>query len=106
MLAGVQRRREFPTRATQALQVFAHRGLQKVFENEGPVEAPWQLQVVERVPGRKWAMGYLVGVGVRPEHVSNPEPGTPRPIWGLTKIAAAAGALLGAVAVTVRALRG
>ncbi len=40
VLARVQRRREFPARVTQALQVAAHNGLEKVFENTGPVQAP------------------------------------------------------------------
>src|ERR1700722_3936796 len=34
-LAAVQRRREFPTRVTQTFQLFAHRGLARVFETPG-----------------------------------------------------------------------
>jgi 2-polyprenyl-6-methoxyphenol hydroxylase-like FAD-dependent oxidoreductase len=36
-LANVQKRREFPTRVTQAVQLAAHRGLARVFETAGPI---------------------------------------------------------------------
>jgi 2-polyprenyl-6-methoxyphenol hydroxylase-like FAD-dependent oxidoreductase len=68
-LAAVQRRRQFPTALTQSIQLLAHRGLARVFENSGPIRAPWQLKVVTRVPGVQRALGYAVGVGVRPEYV-------------------------------------
>ena len=67
-LAAVQRRREFPTRVTQALQLLAHKGFSKVFENPGPTKAPWQLKLALRIPGAHRALGYAVGIGVRPEH--------------------------------------
>jgi len=68
-LAAVQRRREFPTRLTQAIQLMAHRGMARVFENPGPFRAPWQMKVATRIPGIHRALGYAVGIGVRPEHV-------------------------------------
>jgi 2-polyprenyl-6-methoxyphenol hydroxylase-like FAD-dependent oxidoreductase len=68
-LAGVQRRREFPARATQAAQVRIHDALARVFANPGPVSAPWQLRVAVRIPGIHRALGYAVGIGVRPEHI-------------------------------------
>jgi 2-polyprenyl-6-methoxyphenol hydroxylase-like FAD-dependent oxidoreductase len=68
-LAAVQRRRTFPTRVTQAVQVFAHRGIARVFENPGPIHAPWQMKAAQRIPGIHRALGYAVGVGARPEHV-------------------------------------
>jgi 2-polyprenyl-6-methoxyphenol hydroxylase-like FAD-dependent oxidoreductase len=68
-LAAVQRRREFPTRLTQAIQMLAHRGLARAFENPGPLRAPWQMKVATRIPGIHRAVGYAVGIGVRPEHV-------------------------------------
>ncbi len=71
LLALVQRRRLFPTRVTQRLQVNAHKGMQYVFKNTGPLEAPWQLKIALRVPGLQSAVGYLVGVGVRPEHIQD-----------------------------------
>ncbi len=105
LLAGVQQRREFPTRVTQWLQVNAHKGLARAFETDGPIQAPWQLKVVAELPGRAWAMGYVVGVGVRPEHVASASQNTPRQQWSLKKAAVNAGALLGAMVAAARALR-
>jgi len=68
-LAAVQKRREFPTRVTQAIQLFAHRGFAQVFENPGPIRAPWQLKAAMKIPGIHRAVGYAVGIGARPEHV-------------------------------------
>jgi len=68
-LAAVERRRVFPTRVTQAVQMVAHRGMARAFENPGPIEAPWQMKAALRIPGVQSALGYAVGVGVRPEHV-------------------------------------
>ena len=68
-LAAVQKRRDFPTRVTQAIQLFAHRGFAQVFENPGPIRAPWQLKAAMKIPGIHRAVGYAVGIGARPEHV-------------------------------------
>ena len=68
-LAAVQKRRTLPTRLTQAVQLAAHRGIARVFENPGPIEAPWQLKAAVRIPGIQRAVGYAVGIGVRPEHI-------------------------------------
>jgi hypothetical protein len=48
-LAAVQKRRELPTRVTQAIQLFAHRGFAQVFENPGPIRAPWQLKAAMKI---------------------------------------------------------
>lgn len=71
-LAAVERRRVFPTRVTQAIQIAAHRGFARVFETTGPIQAPWQMKVAMRIPGIHRALGYMVGVGARPEHVREP----------------------------------
>jgi 2-polyprenyl-6-methoxyphenol hydroxylase-like FAD-dependent oxidoreductase len=68
-LAAVQKRRELPTRVTQAIQIFAHRGFARIFENPGPIRAPWQLKAATKIPGIHRAVGYAVGIGARPEHV-------------------------------------
>jgi 2-polyprenyl-6-methoxyphenol hydroxylase-like FAD-dependent oxidoreductase len=98
-LALVQLRREFPTRATQWIQVQAHKRFERVFQTSGPLQAPWQLKVISRVPGLQQVMGHVVGMGVLPEHAVI-EP------WSLKKAAVNAGALLGAAVVTLRAMRG
>jgi len=68
-LASVQARREFPTRATQFMQTQAHRGLARIFEQTGPLKAPWQLKAVTSIPGVQHLMGRMIGMGFRPEHV-------------------------------------
>jgi 2-polyprenyl-6-methoxyphenol hydroxylase-like FAD-dependent oxidoreductase len=104
VLEQVQMRREFPTRVTQFLQVYAHKALNAVFETHGPIEAPWQLKAVDAVPGRKWIMGYIVGVGIRPEHVRDPE--KPAALGVLQDFAVRFGAALGRIVRTARMLRG
>jgi len=106
LLARVQQRREFPTRVTQMAQVNAHKAIGLLFQNPGPLEAPWQLKAVAHVPGVQQVTGYLIGVGVRPERVAGAEGGGRQTGWSLKKAAVSAGALLGAVVATMRALRG
>lgn len=69
VLARLQRRREFPTRVTQFLQIGAHKLFARVFRNPGPLQAPWQLRALMAVPGIQRVMGRAVGMGVLPEHV-------------------------------------
>ena len=73
MLAKVQKRREFPTRVTQRLQITAHKGFARVFQDPGPAKAPWQLKLAMRVPALQLVLARLVGMGVRPEHIHTPE---------------------------------
>ena len=77
-LAAVERRRTLPTRVTQGIQLAAHRGFARVFENSGPIRAPWQLKAVVRIPGFQRAVGYAVGIGMRPEHVRQETASRPR----------------------------
>ena len=94
-LEAVQKRREFPTRFTQAAQVKLHQAFDRVFENSGPVKAPWQMKVVLRIPGVRRALGYAVGIGVRPEHIRGVERRK------LPILARAIGAALGAVVAAI-----
>jgi 2-polyprenyl-6-methoxyphenol hydroxylase-like FAD-dependent oxidoreductase len=71
LLAAVQARREFPARVVQSAQVAVHKAFARVFDNPGPLHAPWQLRVGSRIPGIHRALGYYIGIGVRPEHVRN-----------------------------------
>jgi 2-polyprenyl-6-methoxyphenol hydroxylase-like FAD-dependent oxidoreductase len=70
-LAAVQRRREFPTRVTQAVQAGAHRAFARIFANLGPVKVGWQFRLAVRIPGIHRALGYAIGMGMRPEHVQD-----------------------------------
>jgi 2-polyprenyl-6-methoxyphenol hydroxylase-like FAD-dependent oxidoreductase len=98
-LAAVQCRRELPTRLTQAIQIVAHRGLARAFENPGPIHAPWQLKAVVRIPGIHRAVGYAAGIGARPEHGRKENdsrakrPGVASAIFTAIGITAAAAAL-------------
>ena len=93
VLARVQRRREFPAAITQAVQVRAHKALARVFDHPGPIQPPWQLKVIARIPFIHAAVGYAVGMGARPEHVAGIER---PPRTSLIRSAVAIGAALGA----------
>lgn len=95
-LAAVQRRRVFPTRLTQAIQLAAHRGFARVFENTGPIHAPWPMKAVQRIPGIHRALGYAVGVGARPEHVREPKPSNLRKVGLAGLVCAGVGVAAGA----------
>jgi len=69
ILRRIQRRRAFPTRTTQRLQLNAHKVFENVFKNTGPMKAPWQLKVAARVPGLQRLMARIIGVGIRPERI-------------------------------------
>jgi 2-polyprenyl-6-methoxyphenol hydroxylase-like FAD-dependent oxidoreductase len=77
-LRGVQRRREFPTRATQRLQsAVQDRVISRVLGGPAPRRLPWLARLLRdhkllrRVPAR------VIGVGFRPEHVRTPEASVP-----------------------------
>jgi 2-polyprenyl-6-methoxyphenol hydroxylase-like FAD-dependent oxidoreductase len=69
-LAAVQRRRMFPTRMTQRLQVFAQNNiLSRVLASTGALTPPWPVRLLGRCPMLQRIPARLVGLGVRPEHV-------------------------------------
>ena len=105
LLAALQRRREFPTRVTQEIQVNAHRAFEKVFENPGPAHAPWQLKVAAEIPGVQRALARVVGMGIRPEHIAGAERRPACDKSRLVKIAAGIGIAAAVVAITVGVLR-
>jgi 2-polyprenyl-6-methoxyphenol hydroxylase-like FAD-dependent oxidoreductase len=73
LLAQVQRRRLFPTRATQAAQVAVqNRILGPVLDSRTTLAVPWPIKLLDRWPRLAGLPAYLVGVGVRPEHVRSP----------------------------------
>ena len=102
-LAKVQRRRELPTRVTQAVQIAAHRGLAHAFKTSGPIEAPWQVKAITRIPGIQRAAGYAVGIGLRPEHVREDKPKQPRRHRAALTVFAALGIVAEAAAITFAA---
>ncbi len=77
-LRRVQRRREFPTRITQAFQVKILRDLYPkksigtdghAVAVDGPDHEAVPLRLVRRVPALRHLTGRFIGQGVRPEHV-------------------------------------
>ncbi len=96
VLARVQHRREFPTRATQLLQANAHKLFELVFQHEGPITAPWQLRAAVRIPGAQRLLGRVVGVGVRPEHIATAEPRRYRTAKVVAVVASALGVVTAA----------
>ncbi|MPZ37216.1 MAG: FAD-dependent oxidoreductase [Rhizobiales bacterium] len=73
-LAAVQRRRMFPTRMTQRLQVFIQNNvLSRVFASRGTISPPWPVRLLSRWPVLQRIPARIVGLGVRPEHVETPE---------------------------------
>jgi 2-polyprenyl-6-methoxyphenol hydroxylase-like FAD-dependent oxidoreductase len=73
-LARVQKRREFPARVTQRAQVAAQNNIvQPVLASTKPLEPPWILRLINRTPLLQRIPAWLVGVGVRPEHIHTPE---------------------------------
>jgi 2-polyprenyl-6-methoxyphenol hydroxylase-like FAD-dependent oxidoreductase len=95
-LALVLRRREFPTRATQFMQLMAHRGFDWVFRHPGPIRAPWQLKLVSQIPGLQQVVGRIVGIGFRPEHIApaRTRPSLVKKIVGFATAVAVVGAYL------------
>lgn len=73
-LRTVQRRRMFPTRATQGLQVFVqNRIISRVLGSTKPLTLPWPLKLMRRWPVLRRILPRIVGVGFRPEHVKTKE---------------------------------
>jgi 2-polyprenyl-6-methoxyphenol hydroxylase-like FAD-dependent oxidoreductase len=106
LLHEVQRRREFRTRLTQALQVFAHTGFQYVFRRQGPLHAPWPLRLVARAHVLQPILLRVVGIGAVPEHVG-PAAAPRRRIANRVAILTGMGAGIAAAAVVGwRGLRG
>jgi 2-polyprenyl-6-methoxyphenol hydroxylase-like FAD-dependent oxidoreductase len=72
-LRAVQRRREFPTRATQAMQVFIqNRVISRVLRRTGKLSAPLPLRLIRLMPFLTRIPARLIGLGFRPEHVRTP----------------------------------
>ena len=70
-LRKVQQRREFPTRATQAFQVFAHkRVIAATLGRQTQIRRlPLPLRLLQWFPVLRRIPARMVGIGVRPEHV-------------------------------------
>jgi 2-polyprenyl-6-methoxyphenol hydroxylase-like FAD-dependent oxidoreductase len=69
-LKGVQRRREFPTRATQRLQAtIQNRVISRVLGSGAPASLPLVVRLLRDHPILRRIPARMVGLGFRPEHV-------------------------------------
>jgi len=72
-LAAVQQRREFPTRATQRLQILVqNRVIRRVLGSVHSLRLPWPLKLMQRWPLLRRIPARVIGMGCRPEHVKTP----------------------------------
>ena len=73
-LDRVQKRREFPTRVTQRIQVFIQNNvLDRALGADRTLQAPLVLRLTARFAPLRRIPARLVGMGVRPEHVHTPD---------------------------------
>jgi 2-polyprenyl-6-methoxyphenol hydroxylase-like FAD-dependent oxidoreductase len=71
-LRAVQQRRQFPTRMTQAVQVFMHnRFINPVLSTQGHTPLPWPLKLGRRFPILARFPARMIGMGFRPEHIAD-----------------------------------
>jgi len=73
-LEAVQRRRTFPTRATQRMQLIVQNNvIRRVLSSTKPLTPPWPVKLLGRWPFLRRIPARVVGMGFRPEHVKTPE---------------------------------
>lgn len=69
-LAAVQKRREFPAKLTQMMQIaIQNRIITPLLASQGPIAPPFALRLVQRFPILRRIPARLIGMGVRPEHI-------------------------------------
>jgi 2-polyprenyl-6-methoxyphenol hydroxylase-like FAD-dependent oxidoreductase len=73
-LGAVQRRREFPVRMTQRMQVIAQDNIISAALKPGnqPLKVPLAMRLVTAVPWLQGITARFIALGVRPEHVQSP----------------------------------
>jgi 2-polyprenyl-6-methoxyphenol hydroxylase-like FAD-dependent oxidoreductase len=72
-LNRIQARREFPVKATQAIQVFIQNNLINRAISDKQFNPPLALRIVNRFPWLQGLTARAIGLGVRPEHVHSVE---------------------------------
>jgi 2-polyprenyl-6-methoxyphenol hydroxylase-like FAD-dependent oxidoreductase len=74
LLAAVQKRREWPTRMTQSLQVVVQNlVIRNVLQMQKKPHAPFLVKLFKWFPALRRIPGRIIGMGFRPEHVRTPE---------------------------------
>ena len=70
-LRRIQRRREWPARATQRLQILAQdRIISRVLRSQKRLEVPLPFRLLQRHAWLRGLTGRLIGMGLRPEHIA------------------------------------
>ena len=78
-LAQVQKRRTFPMKVIQGMQVAVQQNIiDKVLSSDRPITAPWTVKLFNWLPFLQRIPARVVGIGVRPEHVRT-QPHAPAP---------------------------
>jgi 2-polyprenyl-6-methoxyphenol hydroxylase-like FAD-dependent oxidoreductase len=73
-LGAVQKRRMFPMKVIQAFQVAVQNGfLDHLLDSKKKMKPPLALRLLAAIPLLRRIPGYLLGVGVRPEHIRTPD---------------------------------
>jgi 2-polyprenyl-6-methoxyphenol hydroxylase-like FAD-dependent oxidoreductase len=74
-LDTLRKRREFPVRMTQAMQVVVQNNIISVALKPGdaPLKAPLAARIINAVPWLQGITARFIGLGVRPEHVRSAE---------------------------------
>jgi 2-polyprenyl-6-methoxyphenol hydroxylase-like FAD-dependent oxidoreductase len=71
-LSAVQKRREWPTRVTQRLQlIIQERLIRSILTGGAALRPPLPLRVMARLPWLQRLPARLIGIGVRPEHIES-----------------------------------
>jgi 2-polyprenyl-6-methoxyphenol hydroxylase-like FAD-dependent oxidoreductase len=69
-LDRIQRRRAFPMKVIQRMQVTVqNRLIDPLLDSKRPMHAPWQMKLFNTFPVLRRLPARLVGMGVRPEHI-------------------------------------
>ena len=73
-LRAIQRRRTFPMALIQGMQVMVQNGfLSPLLNVKTKMKPPLALRFFAAIPVLRRISGYVIGVGVRPEHIQTPE---------------------------------
>ena len=77
-LAAVQRRRTFPMKVVQGMQIAVQsRIVDPLLDSDKPMTAPWAMRLFNYFPFLRRIPARIVGIGVRPEHVHSPQRDSP-----------------------------
>ena len=70
----IQKRREYPTKRTQGLQVFLHtHAIEPILKSTNKLKLPFVFQLLNIFPFLRGIPARIIGIGFRPEHVRTVE---------------------------------